>query len=49
MERERIQAALDRHQGKVARAAAELGIERSRLHKRIRALKMSAARGKGFS
>ena len=38
MERDRIQAALDRHQGNVARAAAELGLERSRLHKRIRAL-----------
>jgi two-component system nitrogen regulation response regulator NtrX len=41
MERDRIQAALDRHQGNVARAADELGLERTRLHKRIKALGLS--------
>jgi two-component system nitrogen regulation response regulator NtrX len=41
IERDRIQAALDRHKGNVARAAADLGLERSRLHKRIKALGLS--------
>jgi two-component system nitrogen regulation response regulator NtrX len=35
MERDLIQAALDRHQGNMARAADELGIDRSSLHRRI--------------
>lgn len=41
VERDLIQAALDRHKGSVARAAAELGVERTRLHKRISALGLS--------
>jgi DNA-binding NtrC family response regulator len=41
VERDVIQAALDRHDGNVARAAAELGLERTRLHKRIGALGLS--------
>ena len=38
MERDVIQAALNRHNGNVSRAAAELGMERTALHKRISAL-----------
>jgi DNA-binding NtrC family response regulator len=41
VERELIQAALDRHDGNVARAAAELGLERTRLRMRIGALGLS--------
>jgi DNA-binding NtrC family response regulator len=38
LERDLIQAALERHGGNVTRAAAELGLERTHLHKRIRAM-----------
>ncbi|MFH1843039.1 MAG: sigma-54 dependent transcriptional regulator [bacterium] len=38
LERDLIQAALTRHDGNVTRAAAELGLERTHLHKRIKAL-----------
>ena len=38
LERDLIQAALTRHEGNVTRAAAELGLERTHLHKRIKAL-----------
>ncbi len=37
-ERELIEAALARHDGNVTRAARDLGLERTHLHKRIRAL-----------
>ena len=35
MERDLIQGALDRHQGHVASAAEELGLNRAHLHRRI--------------
>ncbi len=38
LERDLVRAALDRHDGNVTRAAVELGLERTHLHKRIRAL-----------
>jgi len=38
LERDLIRAALERHHDNVTRAAAELGIERTHLHKRIRML-----------
>ncbi len=38
LERDLIRAALERHAGNVSRAAADLGLERTHLHKRIRAL-----------
>ena len=38
LERDLIRAALARHDGNVTRAAAELGLERTHLHKRIRTL-----------
>jgi two-component system nitrogen regulation response regulator NtrX len=41
LERDLIQAALDRHDGNVTQAAAELGLDRTNLHKRIKALGLS--------
>jgi two-component system nitrogen regulation response regulator NtrX len=38
LERDLIEAALARHEGNVTRAARDLGLERTNLHKRIRAL-----------
>jgi two-component system nitrogen regulation response regulator NtrX len=38
LERDLIQAALVRHGGNVTRAALDLGLERTHLHKRIRAM-----------
>ncbi len=38
LERDLIQAALDRHEGNVTQAARELGLERTHLHKRIKSL-----------
>ncbi|MFQ5601169.1 MAG: sigma-54-dependent transcriptional regulator [Candidatus Krumholzibacteriia bacterium] len=38
LERDLIRMALERHQGNVTRAAADLGLERTHLHKRINAL-----------
>ena len=38
LERDLIQAALDRHEGNVSQAARELGLERTHLHKRIKTL-----------
>jgi two-component system, NtrC family, nitrogen regulation response regulator NtrX len=37
LERDLIKAALERHEGNVARAAAELGLDRSSLHRRLSA------------
>jgi two-component system nitrogen regulation response regulator NtrX len=37
-ERDLIQAALDRHKGNVSRAAAELGLDRTNLYKRMNAM-----------
>jgi len=41
LERDLIQAALKRNEGNVTRAAAELGLERTHLHKRIKAIGLS--------
>ncbi len=41
LERDLIRAALARSEGNVTRAAAELGLERTHLHKRIRAIGLS--------
>ena len=38
LERDLIAQALTRHRGNVTRAARDLGLERTNLHKRIRAL-----------
>lgn len=38
LDRRLIQAALDRHSGNVTRAAADLGLLRTDLHRRIKAL-----------
>jgi len=38
LERDLIEAALDKHDGNVTRAARELGLERTHLHKRMKAL-----------
>ena len=38
LERDLVREALERHQGNVTRAARDLGLERTNLHKRIRAL-----------
>jgi two-component system nitrogen regulation response regulator NtrX len=40
-ERDLIKAALDRNDGNITRAAAELGLERTHLHKRIKAIGLS--------
>jgi transcriptional regulator with GAF, ATPase, and Fis domain len=40
-ERDLIQAALDRNKGNVARAADELGLDRTHLHRRISAMGLS--------
>ena len=38
LERDLVREALERHRGNVTRAARDLGLERTNLHKRIRAL-----------
>jgi len=38
LERDLIRTALDKHEGNVTRAAAELGLERTHLHKRLKTL-----------
>jgi len=43
MERDLIQGALDRHQGHVASAAEELGLNRAHLHRRIHNLGLDRA------
>jgi len=46
LERDLIREALARHQGNVTRAARDLGLERTNLHKRIRALDLGDGEGK---
>jgi len=47
LERDLVREALARHQGNVTRAARELGLERTNLHKRIRALGLRDQDGEG--
>jgi two-component system nitrogen regulation response regulator NtrX len=44
LERDLIQIALRKHDGNVTRAAQDLGLERTHLHKRLRALEIDTAR-----
>ena len=46
-ERAMVRLALDRHGGNVTRAARDLGLERTNLHKKIRQLGMAAGRADG--
>ena len=43
LERDLIREALSRHQGNVTRAARDLGLERTNLHKKLRALGIKRA------
>ena len=44
LERDLIEAALERHAGNVTQAARELGLERTHLHKRMKALDIGTHR-----